>query len=134
MAQCSHCKDETDRYDGGDVPVCVECSDLQRVGRQPSAAEQQSHTRTALFHDFLGATARYHEAIREFESVMGQLRSGSPDPQKRIKNASKNLTILRKEMMMAHHRLNEPPATSVESVLPDLPNEDRALAGHFHLT
>jgi len=133
MAQCSHCKDETDRYDGGDVPVCVECSDLRRAGRQSSASERQTHTRTALFHDFLGATARYHEALREFESVMGQLRNGSPDPQ-RIKKASSNLTILRKEMMMAHHRLNENPTASVESVFPDIPNEERNLGAFSHLT
>lgn len=131
MAQCSHCKDETDRYDGGDVPVCVECSDRRKAGRPSSATEQHTHTHAALFHDFLGATARYHEAIGEFEAVMGQLRSGSPDLQ-RIKNASSNLTILRKQMMMAHHRLHEQPAASVKSGFPDLPNEARNLAGHFH--
>ena len=131
MAQCSHCKDETDRYDGGDVPVCVECSDLLIAGRQSSATEQQTHTRTDLFHNFLGAMARYHEAVREFESVMGQLRSGSPDPQG-IKDASSNLTSLRKEMMMAHHRLNVYPAASVESIFPGLPNDEWNLAGHFH--
>ena len=84
MAQCSHCKDETDRYDGGDVPVCVECSDRRKAGRPSSATEQHTHTHAALFHDFLGATARYHEAIGEFEAVMGQLRSGSPDLQRRL--------------------------------------------------
>jgi len=120
MAHCSHCKDETDRYDGGDVPVCVECSDRRKAGRQSSATEQHTHTSIVLFHDFLGATARYHEAISEFELVMGQLRNASPDP-RRIKNASSKLTIARKEMMMAHRRLNEHPAVSVESVFPDLP-------------
>ena len=131
MAQCSHCKDETERYEGGDVPVCVECADLRKAGSQSSATEQDTHTCTTLFHNFLRASARYHEAMSEFESVLGQQRDGSPDSQ-RIKNASSNLTILRKEMMMAHHRLTEHPAASVESVFPNRPNEERNLAGNFH--
>jgi len=122
MAHCSHCKDETDRYDGGDVPVCVECSDRRKAGRQSSATEQHTHTSIVLFHDFLGATTRYHEAISEFELVMGQSRNGSRDP-KRIKDASSNLTILRRKMMIAHRRLNEHRATSVGSMFLDLPNE-----------
>jgi len=123
MAHCSLCKDETERYDGGDVPVCVECSDLRKAGRPALAAVQYTQTYTALFHDFLGATAQYHEAVSRFETIVGRLRS-SPDPQ-RIKDASNKLTIARKEMMMAHRRLNEHPAVSVESVFPDLPNEVR---------
>jgi len=122
MAQCSDCKEETERYDGGDVPVCVECSDRRKAGCQSSASEQHAHTSIVLIHDFLVATARYHEAISEFELVMGQVRNASPDA-RRIKNVSGKLTIARKAMMKAHRRLSEHPAVSVQPVFPDLPND-----------
>ena len=106
MAQCSFCREETDIYDGGDVPLCVECLDMRKGNRTPSASGQQVYDYTTLSHDFLEAAARYQEATGEFEAVTSNLRSGSPHPQ-RIKNASSNLTIARQEMMKAHNRLKE---------------------------
>ena len=128
MAQCSHCKDETDRYDGGDVPVCVECSDLLTAERRSSTTEVQ--TRITLFRDFLEATSRYQEASREFQSVMGKLWHGSPDP-KQIKTSSRNLTILRQELMRAHCRLNEDSAASWSRPFPILRMKSGILRGIF---
>ena len=35
MAQCAYCKAETEMYAGGDVPICVECSDALGAMRKP---------------------------------------------------------------------------------------------------
>jgi hypothetical protein len=107
MAQCAFCKNETEIYDGGDVPICVECSDLRKARRKPSTIEQQ--IRCTLLQDLLEATARNNEATREFESVMKQFPSGLPHPDgaQRIKNASTNLSVTRKEMMKAYNRLSD---------------------------
>jgi hypothetical protein len=57
----------------------------------------------------LRVTARTTEANREFDCVMDQFPCGLPHPYgaQRIKNASHNLSIARKEMVQAHHRLND---------------------------
>jgi hypothetical protein len=108
MAQCAYCKAEADRYVGGDVPICVECSDAQQeAARRHPGIEQE--IRAALLQDILGATARNSEATREFEAVMGQFPSGLPHPDgaQRIKNASNHLSIARTEVMKAHKRLDD---------------------------
>ena len=107
MALCAYCQAETELYDGGDVPICIECSDARKARRKPPATEQQ--IRTTLFQDVFEATARNNEATREFEAVMGQFPSGLPHPDgaQRIKNASSILTVARKEKMKAHNRLND---------------------------
>jgi len=106
MAQCAYCKAETYLYDGG-VPICLQCSAAQDAKRKPPAMEQS--IRTTLLQDMLEATARNNEASEEFESVMGQLPSGLPNPDgvQRIKNASTKLSIARKGMMTAHNRLHD---------------------------
>jgi hypothetical protein len=99
---------ETEIYIGGDVPICVECSDAQQAaGRKPPGVEHQ--LRAALLQDILDATARNSEATREFEAVMGHFPSGLPHPDgaQRIKNASNHLSIARKEVMKAHKRLDD---------------------------
>jgi hypothetical protein len=108
MAQCAYCKAEADMYVGGDVPICVECSDAQQeAARRPPGVEQQ--IRSALLQDILEATARNSEATREFEAVMSQFPSGLPHPDgaHRIKNASNHLSIARTEVMKAHKRLDD---------------------------
>ncbi len=106
MARCFLCVEETEIYDGGDVPICRECLDIREAKRKPSATQQHVCDYTPLFHDFLEATAQYHEATKEFEAVMGKSRSGSPHPQ-RIKNVSSVLALARKKMMMTYNLLNE---------------------------
>lgn len=74
----------------------------------PSPATDQEIRRT-LLQDILELTARTNEGTREFTAVMAQIPSGLPNPDgsQRIKNASGKLTAARKELMKAHHRLNE---------------------------
>ena len=85
---------------------CTEISDVRKVERNPSPTEQ---IRAALLQDVLEATTRNNEATREFDEVMGQIPSGLPyaEGAQRIKNASDELTIARKEMTTARNRLND---------------------------
>lgn len=62
MAQCSFCKEETEIYDGGDVPVCVECLDARKAERNPSTTEQHVYAYIARSYEFFEATSRYREA------------------------------------------------------------------------
>ena len=54
MALCAYCQAETELYDGGDVPICIECSDAREARRKPPAIEQD--IRTTLFKDLFEAT------------------------------------------------------------------------------
>jgi hypothetical protein len=85
----------------------TEYSDVREVERTSSSIEQQIPA--ALLQNVLEATARNNKATREFEEVMGQFPSGLPHPDgvQRIKNASNNLIIARKEMTIAHNRLHD---------------------------
>ena len=107
MAQCAYCKAETEMYVGGDVPICVECSDAREAKPQPPVPSQD--IRVNLLQDLLGATARSSDANREFDEAIGQFPSGLPHPDgvQRIKNASNKLFVSRKEMGTAHNRLND---------------------------
>ena len=107
MARCAYCTAETEKYDGGDVPICIECSDERNVRRKLPAIEDR--VRTTLIQDVIEATALKNQASEVFEIVMGQFPSGLPHPDGslRIKNASVGLSMARKEMMKAHNRLND---------------------------
>jgi hypothetical protein len=106
MAQCAHCKTETDLFDNG-VPICLECSEEGSIKRKPNATVQE--IRTILLQELQRATKRNSEAIREFEAVIDQFPSGLPHPDgvQRIKTASNALSITRKEMASAHNRLSD---------------------------
>ena len=105
MAQCAYCKAETKLFRNG-VPVCFRCSDTGEVKRKPSNSDQ---IRTALIVRLAEATARVSEANRKFSEAIGQFPSGLPHPDgvQRIKNASNELALARKEMMTAHKRLSD---------------------------
>jgi hypothetical protein len=105
MAKCTDCGSETELYSCG-VPICPGCSDARGAKRKPPAMEQQ--VRSTLLQDVLESTARVEEATRQFNAVM-QIPNGLPHPDgvQRIKNASSNLSIARKELMKAHCRLDE---------------------------
>jgi hypothetical protein len=107
MALCAYCQAETELYDSGDVPICIECSEAREARRKPPAIEQE--IRTTLFEDVFEATAQNNEANREFEAVIGQFPSGLPHPKgaERIKNASNSLAVAREKKMKAHNRLND---------------------------
>jgi hypothetical protein len=49
MAQCYLCKNETDIYDGGDIPICVECADVLKATEIPPVVEQHM---AALLQDY----------------------------------------------------------------------------------
>jgi hypothetical protein len=93
MTECAYCRAETDLYENG-VPVCHRCSTTCII-------------RETLIAKVLEATATKSDAFREFEAVMLLCPSGVPHPDgvQRIKNASNNLTVARKEMARAYARL-----------------------------
>jgi hypothetical protein len=107
MAQCAYCQAETEMYLGGDVPICVECSDTQGRKHKPPGTEQQ--IRTTLLKDLVEATSRSHQALGNLETVFSHFPSGLPPLAgvQRIENASNELSIARKEMRKAHDRLND---------------------------
>jgi hypothetical protein len=107
MAQCACCKEETEFYIGGDVPICTECFDAQEAKSDRPATKDGF--RNILLQDYLEATALNNQATWEFEAVMGQFPSGLPHPvgAQRIKNASSKLSAARERMMTAHNRLND---------------------------
>jgi hypothetical protein len=107
MALCAYCQAETEMYLGGDVPICVECSDTLGRKRKPPATGQD--LRTTLLQDLVEATRRSHQALGKFDTVLGHFPSGLPHPDgaQQIKNASNELSIARKEMIKAHNRLND---------------------------
>jgi hypothetical protein len=107
MAECAYCKAETQLYDR-DVPICTRCAEVRDgTPRKPPAAEQ--NIRRRLLQELLEATAQSSEATREFDAVLGQLPSGLPHPDgaQEIQSASQNLTVARKALMKAHHRMSE---------------------------
>ena len=107
MARCAYCKEETELYFGGVVPVCTGCFDAQATERNAPAAKDQ--TRHTLFQDFLEAMALYNEATAKYEAVIGQFPIGSSHPVgvQRIKNASSKRSTAREGMMSAYNRLND---------------------------
>ena len=102
MAQCVHCNGEAALYIGGDVPMCVECSDAHQAKSNPSKAEQD--IRATLLQDILEATVLNNTTYQEFETTMGQSPSSSTHPTiaEQVKLASNKLSIAGKRMMTAH--------------------------------
>lgn len=107
MAQCTYCKTETFVYEGGDIPICIECSDAGKRKRKSPASEHE--IRTVLHQQFVAATDRVKEATEAFDAATRDIPSGMPHPDgiRRIHNASREVSIARVEMMKAHNRLND---------------------------
>src|SRR5579872_934847 len=89
MVKCARCKGETEHCESG-VPVCPSCLVRERLSQE-----------------VLEATAKKSEAFRKFEEIMLRSPSGLPHPDgmQRIKNASNELSVARKEMARAYERL-----------------------------
>jgi len=105
MEKCALCKtNEIALYENG-IPVCLKCSEEREVKRKPPATEAQ--IRAILTNNLAKAKVRASEACETFNEIMDKLPSGLPHPDgtQRIHNASRELSIARKEMMKAHHRL-----------------------------
>jgi hypothetical protein len=90
MAQCAYCQAETELFDCGN-PICLKCS--------ASRAAPEKDIPTMLVNNIVKATARVSAANQAFNVVMSQFHSGLPHPDgtQRIKNASRELDVARKE-------------------------------------
>lgn len=107
MAQCTYCKVETFMYEGGDIPIRVECSDTRKSNRNSLGAEHE--IRNILHQEFLTATERAREATEFFDATIREIPSRIPHAGgvQRIHNASREVSAARAELMKAHTRLNE---------------------------
>ncbi len=110
MAECAFCKIETPLHMSG-IPMCLQCAEAQEVRHAtltqvPLTGEQ---VRKILLQDLSETTFRVKEASVAFDAVVSSIPSKLPQPDgiQRIKNASNELSITRREMMRAHARLND---------------------------
>ncbi len=76
--------------------------------RQAGAAEVAAivEVTAILVRRIVEATSRVGAALEAFDSIMREIPGRSVGAQ-RIRAASQNLSVARKEMMIAHRRLNE---------------------------
>ena len=99
MARCAHCETETQLYNSG-IPICLQCADM---------SPEKRAARVKLVHDLHEATKRADAATEAFTAIAGDIPSGLPHPDgiQRIRNASREMDVARKEMMEAYMRLND---------------------------
>jgi len=124
MRLCAFCKaNQAEFYDNG-IPICLNCSEAPK--RKPPTTQQEM--RNVLLQETLEAMAHHNEAREEFEAVMGQIPSGLPCPDgtQRITNASRRLSIARKNMITAHNRLDRFLETGI---VPEIVREDLKRSG-----
>ena len=98
MAYCAYCRAETELHIGN-VPVCIKCGD----------ARSPEQTRASLLQNAADAKMRVEAASDTFEKAVEDIPSGMPHPDgaQRIRNASRQLSKARDEMMDAHRRLDD---------------------------
>jgi hypothetical protein len=103
MTECTYCKAETQLYDNG-VPTCLKCFEVRRP-KPPN----RDHILTNLVGRIAKATAQVSAANQTFSDIISKFPTGLPHPDgvQRIKKASMELDVARKEMMKAHTRLND---------------------------
>jgi hypothetical protein len=94
-------------YEGGDIPICIQCSDARKTRRAPLGLEHE--IRNILHRDFVTAAERAREATESFDAATQEIPSGIPNPDgvQRIHSASRKVSLARIEMMKAHNRLND---------------------------
>ena len=104
MAECIVCKAET-FVQVGIIPICIKC--LENQATVPPRTQQE--IRAALVRRIIDATVRANAASETFSTLTSQFPSGLPHPDgvQRIRNASSELSIARKELMAAHRRLHD---------------------------
>jgi hypothetical protein len=107
MALCTYCKTETFMYEGGDIPVCIECSDARKSKCESPRPEHE--IRNILQQEFVSAAESARQATASFDAAVREIPSGMPHPDgvQRIHNASRAVSVARVEMMKAHNRLND---------------------------
>jgi hypothetical protein len=98
MAQCAHCKAETQLY-FANVPVCIQCAD----------ARSPEQTRASLLQDIADTTVQAETASEAFPKVVEEIPSGMPRAggAQRIKNVSRQQSKARDEMMETHRLLDD---------------------------
>src|SRR5881392_1871934 len=103
MAQCTYCKGEIQLYDGG-TAICVKCSEDRESKREPRAPTQD--IKSALNREVAAATQRVLSATEAFSVMLVDIPSRLPHPDgtQRIRSASNQLKIARKDMARAHSR------------------------------
>jgi hypothetical protein len=91
MQLCARCRAQME-FCGNGAPICRTCS-----------------VREILTQEVLETTVHKAEAFSKFEAIMLNVPSGLPqaDGVQRIKNASNELSIARKEMARAYTRLSD---------------------------
>jgi len=108
MVPCVYCKTETEMYEVGDVPLCIECSDCPNcspITRKPT--EPQIHR--ILNEQLEEAIEHAVQASEVFFVVVTEIPSGHPrrDGTERINDASRGLSLARAKMAAAQRRLND---------------------------
>ena len=103
MARCACCENETELYDGGS-PICIKCAEAKR--KLPTREQELSRI---LLQEVLETTARAGTASDALNAIMSDIPSGIPYPDStlRIREASRELSTARKQMMTAHSRLDD---------------------------
>jgi hypothetical protein len=75
MAQRAYCKAETEPYEGGNIPICLECSDAGQAKLKTPVSEQVGRL---LIQESVEATSRANAALRAFNDVLNLFPSGPP--------------------------------------------------------
>ena len=106
MAECAYCRTETELYENG-TPICVGCAAAKDGNPGPSFGT--SNIQKKLLQEVQQATDRVNAAAEDFSLILKDVPSNVPAPDGtfRIKQASRELSTARAEMMRAHRRLNE---------------------------
>jgi hypothetical protein len=106
MANCAYCKTETELYENG-TPVCVGCATAKEGNSGPSFGT--SDIQRKLLQEIRQATDRVNAASEGFSLILKDVPSNGPAPDCtfRIKQASRELSTARAELMRAHRRLND---------------------------
>ena len=114
MAQCAYCAAETQLYEN-ETAICVQCAEL---------SPQKRAVRVRLFRDLHNAVKIADLANENFVMATRDVASEDqhPDGTQSIRNASRQLTAARIEMMKAHSRLNDFLSTGI--VPDDLKKDD----------
>ncbi len=103
MPICVFCKtEETQLYLNG-TPICIQCEEK----RKPPRTSAQIHH--ALVGRVADAAAKVSAASQAFTEVLGRFPGGPAHPGgvENIKNALRELSIAREEMIAAHRQLND---------------------------
>jgi hypothetical protein len=106
MAECAFCRAETELYNGGS-PICVTCANARENKRKPPASAPP--VLDVLQSDLQAAIERAKTAMQAFDAVTREIPSGMPQPDgtRRVQNASREVSLARVALMMAHNRINE---------------------------